>query len=57
MKLPFSCINTHILSLIDQYLTGLFVSYITHGKTQLYKSIKTAEIPQGIKKTHAPLSH
>jgi hypothetical protein len=31
-------INTHACVLINQYSTGLFVSYVTHGKTQLYKN-------------------
>ncbi len=34
-----SCINTCVLVLINQYSTGLFVSYYTHGKAQLYEKI------------------
>jgi hypothetical protein len=33
------CINTFASPKINQYSTGLFVSYSTHGKTQLYESI------------------
>jgi hypothetical protein len=31
-------INTHACVFINQYSTGLFVSYSTHGKTQLYEN-------------------
>jgi hypothetical protein len=31
-------INIHACVLINQYSTGLFVSYSSHGKTQLYKN-------------------
>ena len=32
------CIDTHACLEINQYSTGLFVSYSTHRKTQLYKN-------------------
>jgi hypothetical protein len=32
------CINTHASVLINQYSTGLFVSYSTHRKTQLHET-------------------
>ena len=39
IKLPFFFINIHIFVLSNQYSTGLLVSYITHGKTQLYETL------------------
>ncbi len=31
-------INTCACALINQYSSGLFVGYVTHGKTQLYEN-------------------
>jgi len=41
IKTSLSCINTHVFVLINQYSTGLLVSYFTHEKTQLYKTFPT----------------
>jgi hypothetical protein len=38
------CINTPAFVSINQYSTGLFVSYITHEKPQLYKPMAESKL-------------
>ena len=40
--------NTHVCDLINQHSTGLFVSYSTHGKTQLYKIMYFFKLKESI---------